>query len=429
VSKRSARSCLRGCGVADGNRDGDSLPDCEDGCPDDAEKLAAGACGCGFAETDSDDDSALDCNETCDSDAAKLAPGACGCGNPDVDSDGDGAADCVDDCPANPLGAEAASGCGLGFAPVNVDVTALEPQHAATTTVIDCAAVLDTSGTPRFAAWCSGAQPRLTLQPQTTGPELVVVALQALDVRSNGRLTITGTRPAVLVVFGAATVAGVIDASASGVAPGAGGDIGCGTSAGGDVATCSAGSDETGGGGGGGFGTAGGRGGDGDDCSGRDGGVVRGMPSLVPLLGGCHGGAAGLCSGRGAGGGAFQLSVGGALTVTGSLSANGGAGPARCSGTYVGGGGGGSGGAIRAEALALSTAGATVQVNGGKGGNTTASSGTGTGGNGSTSASSPGANASNATPSPQPDVFGGGGGGGGYGRVVLCNRTTGAGCP
>lgn len=418
-----------GCGVADGNRDGDAAPDCDDACPDDASKLVAGGCGCGVADSNADGDAELDCNDLCAADPGKLAPGQCGCGNAETDGDGDGSADCVDACPGNPLGSVAASGCGLGFAPANVQLAQLQPQNAAATTMIDCAAELDTSGTPSFTTWCSGTRPPIAVQSQTNGPELAVVTMRALDLRAAGRLTIRGTRPAVLLVFGDATVAGVIDASASGSTAGGGGDdAGCGSSRGESVTTCAAGSDETGGGGGGGFGTAGGRGGDGDDCSGGDGGVTRGLPSLVPLLGGCPGGAAGACSGRGAGGGAFQLSVGGTLTLSGSLRANGGAGPARCSGTYIGAGGGGSGGAIRVEALGLVTTGSSVQVNGGKGGNTTASSGTGTGGDGSISASNPGADASNATPNPQPDLFGGGGGGGGFGRVVLCNRTTGSGC-
>jgi hypothetical protein len=419
-----------GCGVADLDSDGDTLPDCRDACPSDPSKTAPGVCDCGVADIDSDGDSALDCNESCDTDPNKLAPGACGCGVVDVDSDGDGAADCIDACPNNPSGSLAADGCGLGFAPSNLLLSALEPQHAAATTVIDCAAVLNTDNTPSFTTWCSGAQPQISVQSQAGGPELAVVALRGLDVRSTGRITITGSRAAALVVFGDASIAGIIDASANGAMPGAGADIACGTSDGGDVTTCSVGSDETGGGGGGGFGTAGGRGGDGDDCGGRDGGAVRGTPALVPLLGGCHGGTAGLCSGRAAGGGAFQLTVGGALTITGTLRANGANGPGRCSGSnYYGGAGGGSGGAIRIEASTLNAGGATLQVNGGKGGSTTSSSGTGTGGNGSTSPSSPGDDASNPQPSPQPDLFGGGGGGGGYGRIVLCNHSTNAGCP
>ncbi len=422
-----------GCGVTDTDSDSDAEPDCSDGCPNDPDKLAPGVCGCGVPDVDSDSDSTLDCHDGCPNDPDKVAAGACGCGNLETDSDADGTPDCADACPSNPLGAVAATGCGLGFAPANVDLAPLQPQLAAATTTFDCAAVLDTSGTPSFTTWCSGTKPPITLQSQAGGPELAVVALQALDVRSNGKLTIKGLRPAALIVFGDATISGTIDASASGTTPGAGGnDASCGTSNGGDVTSCAGGSDETGGGGGGGFGTAGGRGGDGDDCGGRDGGIARGNPALVPLLAGCRGGTAGLCSGSGsgAGGGAFQLAVGGTLTLTGSLHANGGAGPGRCSGSnYFGGGGGGSGGAIRVEALVLSTSGASIQANGGKGGSTTSSSGTGTGGNGSSDPGSPGSDASNPTPSPQPTWYGGGGGGGGYGRVVLCDHGANTGCP
>ena len=48
---------------------------------------------------DTDGDGTADCNDGCPNDAAKIAPGICGCGVSDVDTDGDGTADCNDPTP------------------------------------------------------------------------------------------------------------------------------------------------------------------------------------------------------------------------------------------------------------------------------------------------------------------------------------------
>ena len=67
-----------------------------DGCPEDANKQAPGACGCGNADTDSDNDGTADCKDGCPNDTNKQEPGTCGCGTPDTDSDGNGTSDCAD---------------------------------------------------------------------------------------------------------------------------------------------------------------------------------------------------------------------------------------------------------------------------------------------------------------------------------------------
>ncbi len=41
--------------------DSDGTPDCEDGCPEDDEKMAPGACGCGAVDEDADSDGTPDC--------------------------------------------------------------------------------------------------------------------------------------------------------------------------------------------------------------------------------------------------------------------------------------------------------------------------------------------------------------------------------
>jgi hypothetical protein len=76
--------------------DGDNTADCDDECPDDANKILEGACGCGVEDKDTDKDGALDCDEFCDDDPNKIRPGDCGCGVPDLDvNPADGMSDCL----------------------------------------------------------------------------------------------------------------------------------------------------------------------------------------------------------------------------------------------------------------------------------------------------------------------------------------------
>lgn len=75
--------------------DGDGVSGSDDGCPDDPNKTAPGACGCGTPDTDRDGDGLLDCFELCPDDPNKIEPGACGCGVLDFDADEDGIFDCL----------------------------------------------------------------------------------------------------------------------------------------------------------------------------------------------------------------------------------------------------------------------------------------------------------------------------------------------
>ncbi|MBS1582350.1 MAG: T9SS type A sorting domain-containing protein, partial [Bacteroidetes bacterium] len=89
-----------------------------DGCPNDPNKVAPGVCGCGTADTDSDGDGTADCNDGCPNDPNKIAPGICGCGTADTDTDGDGTADCNDGCPNDPDKiAPGVCGCGTADVP------------------------------------------------------------------------------------------------------------------------------------------------------------------------------------------------------------------------------------------------------------------------------------------------------------------------
>jgi len=110
--------------------DGDTTPDCADGCPNDPLKTSPGTCGCGVPETDTDGDLIPDCIDNCDSVA-----------NPDqTDGDNDGVGDACDNCTtiSNPTQAdcdndsigdacEIAAGapdCNLNGIPDSCDITA-----------------------------------------------------------------------------------------------------------------------------------------------------------------------------------------------------------------------------------------------------------------------------------------------------------------
>jgi cysteine-rich repeat protein len=78
---RSRRGWAARCGcdpTLDG--DGDGVADCVDGCPDDGDKTAPGACGCGVTDDDRDGDGAADCVDGCPDDPARTEPGDDGCG-------------------------------------------------------------------------------------------------------------------------------------------------------------------------------------------------------------------------------------------------------------------------------------------------------------------------------------------------------------
>ncbi len=123
ANKQAPGAC--GCGNADTDSDNDGTADCIDGCPTDPNKVAPGACGCGIADTDSDGDGTRDCNDGCPNDPNKTAPGTCGCGVSDVDSDSDGTPDCNDGCPTDPnKTAPGTCGCGIPDTDSDSDGTA-----------------------------------------------------------------------------------------------------------------------------------------------------------------------------------------------------------------------------------------------------------------------------------------------------------------
>jgi hypothetical protein len=372
---------------------------------------------------DTDKDSYADCKESCPTDPNKQAPGQCGCGTPDTDSDGDGVADCKDACPKD----RTKTGQCLTFAPANFDPRSINWSTQPSTT-LNCGTTTinttdpDGSGSQvvTFGNWC-GTAPSPIVQSQSGGPDIVIIPLHGFTLASGNTLRVTGSRPLIIAVDSGATINGTIDASASDITPGAGGNWSCGGSQGGNGSGSTARFGGASGGGGGGFASAGGSAGTADTDSsksaGGGGGSTRGSNTLIPLYGGCAGGQAGDCSTPGAaGGGALQISAGGVLDVNGTVRANGGNGATPCGASDEGGGtGGGSGGAILFEGVSVDTSGATVQVNGGSGGRNGSyagiyNCGDSNGGSGSTGASSSGGSGTSCQ-------GGSSGGGGGYGRI------------
>lgn len=358
--------------------------------------------------------------------------GACAAGQMCIDaSDCDADASCTGGvCTPN----DASGSPGTPAAPSSPDFRNYDHDSYSYTRSVDWSC----AGTTRFdstgsGSWvqsssCSSAE---TARPEVTcgvaqkngGPPVCILRARGLTIGAGHTLELVGDKPVILAVEGDATIAGTVSASASGTTPGAGGNLSCSMSQGGDGTGSTTRLVGASGGGGGGFGTAGGAGGVADTNgvrkAGGTGGTQRGNATLTPLLGGCAGGRAGGCTAAGgAGGGAVQIAATGTLTVRGTIRADGGNGATPCGQNDQGGGtGGGSGGGILLEGGTVDIAGATLSARGGQGGaNGTYASIYRCGGTpGGSGAAAPnqsgtmGANCQGGSP----------GGGGGYGRVVV----------
>ena len=286
---------------------------------------------------------------------------------------------------------------------------------------------------------------------------LAVWSVGSFVVAAGVTLTVTGTRPLVIVAASTVELRGHIAAYGDVAAPGPGGlAAASGPGMGGNGGKASA--NDISGGGGAGHATAGGAGGKKNAGVAGTAGLVANSngAALVGGSGGGHGGGftAATCSdptrGRGGvGGGAIQISAVGKLLVasTGSVDVGGGGGSGGCkdnssSDDYRGGGGGGAGGLVYLESPAgiQVDVGAELAAAGGGGGeggdgnqmgqdgqagpypSSTAQGGNsnsgGRGGNGGT-----GAGVTTTAPGPGLGGSTAGGGGGSTGRVFFGTRT------
>lgn len=302
------------------------------------------------------------------------------------------------------------------------------------------ACVIDTSGAtpgPRDMAADCGFTGQALVLAQDAGSELAVFRATDLLVPPGVEVQFVGDRPAVLAIFGDATVHGTLSAAAraaSSELPAGSGPAACLVP---DAGTPS----NREGGAGGSYRTQGGRGGEFVLAV----GPVNGTAEGIPLRGGCAGAPGGgpTPGDGGIGGGALQLTVMGELTVgdAGVLSVSGAGGFGGLL-EPSGAGGGGSGGTLLLEARHITLVNCALTANGGGGGqggrNGQAVGGTGADGSRTTGTPAAGGNTTNGPTGGNGGVSGsaptnggtgggsqGGGGGGGAVGLIRLNGVQG----
>ncbi|MGH7440178.1 MAG: hypothetical protein ACRENE_31180 [Polyangiaceae bacterium] len=313
---------------------------------------------------------------------------------------------------------------GFTYAPSNFDPTTYSAPSGATT---DCNATYSSTSHTFTTGSCSGTAPTIESGVAVSGgPAVDILVFSTLTIAASSTLTLTGSNPVILAVYGTATINGTIDASASGATPGAGGN----------ATQCAAAKPGTGGingasgGGGGGKAVAGGAGAcGGQNCNSPDTIAGGAVTASSVFSGGCAGGVGQgsfATNGKptvpaGAGGGAVQIAASGAVSGSGTLKANGTDGTAGVISTNgvgdqngTGGGGGGSGGYILIEGTQTTAPSFTYAANGGAGGASSYPGGTAGTTNGAAQVA-PGDSSTSAS------VINkcGGGGGGAYGYVIV----------
>jgi hypothetical protein len=162
-----------------------------------------------------------------------------GC-NDSVKNGGESDIDCggTTSCPRCPNGKGCAAAsdcsstyCGTGtcspppvlqfpYTPVNFALTGLDPLSTDDMTLLDCGVSTFDSATLAFGNWCGQNQPSPVVQTQTGGPDVVVVPVRNLTLAGGSTIKLTGSRPVIFAVYGNATIAGTIDAGATGSTPG-----------------------------------------------------------------------------------------------------------------------------------------------------------------------------------------------------------------
>ena len=300
----------------------------------------------------------------------------------------------VCDPSACPLGCHATEPRCNRLRPANFDVSEQELQQATAKVSLVGASEI-TLNTDTGAIMQDGSE----LRPEGVGAHKDIVyqrlagigvfVLRGLGLAPDATVRVQGVRALALYALDDVTIAGKLLAVANQAAPGPGGRGG-GAKDGQPGVACGGGEGQGGlvgtswvesGGGGGGHGAAGGSGGTLNTFAALPGpgGQPVGSAELVPLQGGCGGGAGGgpqvgVGGYGGGGGGAIQISAGRRIVVTGTILVSGAGGGG---GTHTGtsdppqygaaGGGGGAGGAILLQATEIELGG-MLAANGGGGG-------------------------------------------------------------
>lgn len=332
---------------------------------------------------------------------------------------------------------------------------ASEAYPGTTSWTVSANTALSTTTLAASPALPAGVTFASTAQLDASATEVAVLRVDAVTIADGVTLTVTGSRPLVIMAGRDVEVAGLIEAGARLGAPGPNGQPNR-SGYGGAQSGHAAGVSDTGGGGAG-HATDGARGG---SCNGSVGGTQGAAHAEAPpriLHGGSGGGDGSTRTGSpcftplgGGGGGAIFVVSWTQISVTGGINAGGaggqgglGANLGACAGDGSSGGGGGSGGqiALQAPAIVGDGAGVALAANGGGGGAGGAYSGGGTGANGSLSTNAttggtvaePGTGASaggvggalgNQPTSPAAATTGAGGGGGAAGRITVWHGGT-----
>jgi hypothetical protein len=271
--------------------------------------------------------------------------------------------------------------------------------------------------------------PTVSIADGGAAGELAVISVSSLAITDAGSIAMSGSRPAVFLVWGDATVSGPLLANSQrspSTRTGPGASAAGSTCAGRLGGAGRANGGRGGGGGGAGYFTNGAIGGGGNSTAstGGDAGVLA-MGGDVPLFIGCPGGTGNSDNGNGltpagVGGGALQLSVAGTATINAIVTTSGQGGRGGSGGSDPGGGGGGSGGALVLQAnRQVLTNQARLTANGGGGGGGAQGNTAGNGSDGSTSSSTVASGGPN-------EAGGGPGGAGGAGAINPVAGTTAA---
>jgi hypothetical protein len=259
-------------------------------------------------------------------------------------------------------GSDGSGGNGWRFVPINIDLA--DPYVANPTPpdwAIGSTMTYDTDNPSTM-----GAPPAAVKVLDPAGLSISVVWLRAghFAVQPTATLIIRGTRP-LIVIANTATIQGQILAQ-SGIASTAAPSL-CGTYVATNGVSCGAG------GPGGGFNGFGGRSGSCPAATASSGGQTNGDDRLEPLRGGCNGASGGTSGGANGGpggiaGGALQISARDSFDMEGAVAALiAGGGHGTNGASAGGGGGGGTGGGIVVETDAMTLSG-TICANGGGGG-------------------------------------------------------------
>jgi hypothetical protein len=271
---------------------------------------------------------------------------------------------------AGPIDDGGAPTGALGFTPSNVDLTGIDLTKVGDF-VVDADCTIDTDS--NLASCGDGAQVlAFKIATQSDGSKVAVYVAKSLTIPAGKSLTIQGfseSRPLVLIALETITIAGSLDGSSKAEVGIAGGSspktektkgVGPGGGSASGALAASGGGSYCGIGGGGAAETGG---------TATLGGTAYGTPAITPLVAGSSGGDVG----SGAGGGAIQLVAGKTITIEASGKINVGAGGGGFGGISTQEAkGGGSGGSILLESLAVTVAG-TLAANGGGAGAGTSS--------------------------------------------------------